>query len=189
MNIKPSILILPTIAIGALLMISFHSVAIASPGGDCDQKHMSREQMSPEKMHEHMKARLDKLAGRMEIKASQQAVWEEFAKSVETLSERSVKKPGDNADAAAISRYRAEKATEFAKKLTKIADTTAKLQEALTEDQRKIFNQAAHRFLQSNHGWSHKDRGMNREGHEHDMGQRGSSDGEGHSDDHKKNSW
>ena len=191
MNIKPSILILPTIAIAALLMTTFHSVAMASPGGHCDPKQMSRERMSPEKVHEHMKARLGKLAERLEVKASQQAAWEEFAKSVGMMAEQGVKKPNDDADAAAISRYRAEKATEFAKKLTRIADTTAKLQKALTEDQQKILNQAARRFLQGNHEWNHKDHGMNREGHEYGLGQRGNSEGEKGSDgdDHKKDSW
>jgi len=198
MNIKLSILTLPTIAIGALLMTTFNSVAMASPGGHCDQKQMSHEQMSheqmsheqmsPEKMHEHMKDRLDKLAERLEIKASQQAAWEEFTKSVGMMAERSVKKPNDDADAATISRYRAEKATELAKKLTMIADATAKLQKALTEDQRKILNQASHRFLHEDHGWNHKDHGMDREGHEHEWDQRGSSEGENHHDDHKKDS-
>ena len=189
MNIKPSKLILPTIAIGALLMTTFHPVAMASPDGHCDQKHMSHEQTSPEKLHEHMKGRLDNLAERLEIKASQQSAWEGFAKSVGMMAERSVKKPSDDADAATISRYRAEKATEFAKKLTQIADATAKLQKALTEDQRKILNQASRRFLHNDHDWSHRDQGMNRECHEHEKDQRGSSDGENHHDDHKKDSW
>lgn len=180
MNIKSSILTLPSIAIGALLITTFHSVAMASPGGHCDQKQMGHEQMSPEKMHEHMKDRLDKLAERLEIKSSQQAAWGEFAKSVGMLSEQGVKKPNDDADATTISRYRAEKATEFAKKLTRIADATAKLQTALTEDQRKILNQASHRFLHRDHGWAHMRHGRNREGHKWD--QRGNSDEESHHD-------
>jgi hypothetical protein len=114
-----------------------------------------------------MKVRLDKLAERLEIKSSQQAAWEEFAKSVEVLADRNPKKPKDDADAATISRYRAEKATEFANKLTKIADATAKLQTALSEDQRKILNQTAHRFLHHDQGVNHTHHGMNHEGNEH----------------------
>ena len=169
MNIKPSLLILPTIVIAAFLMTTFHSVAMARPGEHCDQERMSHEQMNPEKMHQHMKAILDNLAERLEIKSSQQAAWGEFAKSVETLAERSEKKPNEDADAATISRYRAEKATEFAKKLTRIADATAKLQTVLTEDQRKILDQTSRHFL-------HKDHGMNRKGHEHERDRRGSAD-------------
>ncbi|MGA7749191.1 MAG: Spy/CpxP family protein refolding chaperone [Gallionella sp.] len=161
LNIKLGVL--TTIVIGTVLMTAFHSVAMASPGGHCDH-----EQMSSEKMHEFMKARLEKLAGRLEIKSSQLASWEEFTKSVELLSERHAKEPKDDADAATVSRYRAERATELAKNLTTIADATAKLQTVLTEDQKKIFNQESHRFLHNRHGWSHQNRGWGHEGHEHE---------------------
>jgi hypothetical protein len=182
MNTKLSKLILPSIAIGVLLIPTFHSIAMASPGEHCDQK-----QMSPEKMHEHMKARLDKLAERLEIKSSQQAAWEEYATSVEHLVERSVKKPNDDADAATISRYRADRATEFAKTLNGIAEATAKLQKVLTDDQRKIFNQASRGFLHEHHGWHGQKHEQGREGHE--WGQHLNSDREGHHDEYHKDSW
>jgi hypothetical protein len=150
-NLQLKLGILATLAIGAILITTFNSVAMADSAG-----HYNQKQVSPEKMHEHMKARLDKLAARLEIKASQQIAWEEFAKSVGMLADRNVKKPGDDADAATVARYRAEMATEFANKLTKIADATSKLQASLTEDQRKILNQAAHRFLNRNHDWSQR---------------------------------
>jgi hypothetical protein len=164
MNIKAGIL--ATVTAGAILMAT--SVAMASPGGHCD--HM---RMNPERMHEHMQARLDKLADRLEIKPSQQAAWEEFSKAVETLTEGGAKKPDDGADAAAIARYRAERATEFARKLTAIADATAKLQTVLTEDQKKILNRVSHRFLNMNHGWRRNKHGRGDADHEWDR--RGSS--------------
>jgi hypothetical protein len=162
LNMNPKLGILATIVTGTILMTTFHSIAMATPAEPYDQK-----QMNQEKMHEHMKVRLDRLAERLEIKSSQQAVWEEFAKSVEMLADRNAKKPNDDADAATISRYRAEKATEFANKLNRIADATAKLQTALSEDQRKILNQTAHRFLRYDQGAGHTHHGMNREGKEH----------------------
>lgn len=182
MNIKLSKLMLPTIAIGALLMTNFQSVAMASPDG-----HGEQMQMSQERMHDHMQAKLDKLAERLEIKSSQQSVWEEFTKSVEPLMERNMKKPADDADAATIARNRADRATEFAKKLTKIADATAKLQAALTDDQRKIFNQVSRRFSHRHHGWQ----GNNHErGHEgHGWGQRGVDGKDGRHDGQDKDSW
>ena len=146
LNIKFGVL--ATLVIGMVLITAFHSVAMASPGGHCDH-----EQMSSGKMHEFMKSRLEKLATRLEIKSSQLSSWDEFAKSVELLSEKYVKEPSPDADAATVSRYRAERAAELAKTLATIADTTAKLQAVLTEDQRKIFNQASHRFLHHRHGW------------------------------------
>ena len=48
MNIKPSKLMLPIIALGVLLIPTFQSVALASPGEHNDQK-----QVSAEKMHGH----------------------------------------------------------------------------------------------------------------------------------------
>lgn len=174
--------ILASLTIGFSLMSS--SVVMANPGEHCDQRQMNHEQMSPEKMHDHMKDRLDKLAERLELKSSQQAAWGEFAKSVEMLAERNVKKPSDDADAATISRYRAERATEFAKKLTSIADATAKLQKVLTEDQRKILNQASRRFCHKDHGCNHKDHGMDHESH--GLDQRGSADSEGSHEGHNE---
>ena len=110
-----------------------------------------------------MQARLDRLAQRLEIKASQQAVWEDFAKSIESLPDWNAKKPGDDADAATIARYRANRASEMAGKLTRIADATARLQAALSEDQRKILNQTAqlmlhreHRFGRMHHDADHR---------------------------------
>ncbi len=167
MNIKLSKLMMPIIALGALLIPTFQSVALASPDEHHDQK-----QISAEKMHEHMKARLDKLAARLEIKASQQTAWEEYAKSVGSLADRSIKRPEHDADAATISRYRADRATEFAKKLAVIADATDKLQKALTEDQRKIFSQVlrCHGHHHKHHGWHGTNHGQAREGHEWNHG-------------------
>jgi DNA anti-recombination protein RmuC len=169
---NPKLGILSTIVIGTILTTTFHSYAMAAT-----DKYHGHKQMNQEKMHEYVKARLDKLAGRLEIKASQQAIWEEFAKSVEMLADRNTKKPNDDADAATISRYRAKRATEYADKLSKIAEATAKLQEALSEDQRKILNQNAHRFLRYGQGANHTHHGMHREGKEHgwDQHEHGSS--------------
>ncbi len=166
---------LTTIFIGMVLMAAFHSVAMASSDGHC-----GHEQMSPEKMHEFMKSRLDKLSGRLEIKSSQLAIWEEFSKSVELLSERHVKEPSHDADAATVSRYRAERAAEMAKNLATIADATAKLQSVLTDDQKKIFNQASHRFLHDRHGWNQQNHcwghgGYGREGDHGNSDMRSSS--------------
>ena len=47
-----------------------------------------------------------------------------------------------------------------------IADTTAKLQNVLTDDQRKIFNQESHRFLHKEHGWGGRNHEQGGEDHE-----------------------
>jgi len=170
LSMNPKLGILATIVTGSILAATFHSIAMASPA-----EHYDRQQMIQEKMQEHMKIRLDKLAERLEIKSSQQAVWEEFAKSVEMLADRNAKKPGDDADAASISRYRADRATEFAKKLTKIADATAKLQAALSADQRKILDQTAQRFLRHEQGVNHTHQRLYRDENAHGPDQHGAS--------------
>src|SRR5208282_2411668 len=162
MNIKLSKFIPTAIALGVFLIPTLPSAAMASPNEHSDQK-----QASPERMHEHMKAELNKLAERLEIKSSQQAAWEEYANSVNALAERSMKKPNDDSDATTISRYRADRASEFAKKLAVIADATDKLQKALTEDQRKILNQVVRQHLHEHHGWHHKHQGCRDKSHEH----------------------
>jgi hypothetical protein len=163
MNIKFGVL--ATMVIGMVLVTAFHSVAMASPGGHCDH-----EQMSSGKMSEFMKLRLEKLAERLEIKPSQLASWDEFAKSVESLSERHVKEPDHDADAATVSRYRAERAAELAKNLASIADSTAKLQAVLTGDQKKILNQVSHRYLHGRYGWNHQNHDRGRGDDEHGWG-------------------
>jgi hypothetical protein len=171
-NLKKLLLLIGGVTLALSWGVSF------SESQDSQQKSQhDQRQISPERMHEHMKARLDKLAERLEIKSSQQAAWEEFAKSVEPLVEPGVKKPNDDADAATIVRYRAERATEFAKKLTGIADATAKLQKILTADQRKILDQVSRRFLHKDQGW---------QGHSHEWGQRGGAEKECHHDEHGK---
>ncbi len=151
----------------ALLCIAMPALAVM----DDNDHHPAKDGSAHQDHHnfeQHLKYRLNKLSNRLEIKASQEAAWEEYAKSVEALAEHHEKKPEENADAATISRERADRATEFAQKLTKIADSTSKLQTVLTEDQQKVFNQVTrhsqhHRKCRGwkghrdfNHEWHHK---------------------------------
>jgi len=138
--------ILGTIAFGAFLVGNSNSAVMASPEEHCDYR-----QKSAESMHEHIKIRLEKLSERLEIKSSQLAAWDEYSKSAESLMEPNFNKPKEEADAQTIARYRAERATGMAKKLSVIADATAKLQSVLTEDQRKIFNQVSHQSFHEHH--------------------------------------
>lgn len=157
MNIKDVNLklgMLATVAIGAVLLASFHSIAMANPEGHCDAM-----QVSAEEKHEYMKTRLDKLAARLEIKSSQQVAWDDFSRSVEALAERHAKEPKDDADAAAILHYHAERAAEFAKKLTVVADASAQLEAVLTDNQKRAFSQVSRRFLHEHHGWHHQNCG------------------------------
>jgi LTXXQ motif family protein len=96
-----------------------------------------------ERMQEHIQARLDRMAERLEIKASQQDAWNAYATVVRSLVGTPSNRPGPDADAATIVRFRAERMTEFAQKLGQVADATAKLQQALTPEQRKVLTEIA----------------------------------------------
>lgn len=151
--------LLATVVTGAILVTSLNSIAMADPAGHCGHMQMNPEQMQ-QYIQARMKTRMDRLAQRLEIKASQQAVWEDFAKSIETLPDRNAKKPADDADAATIARYHADRASEMAGKMTRIADATAKLEAALTPDQRKVLDQTAQLFLHHRHGAGFEHHGM-----------------------------
>lgn len=132
----------------ALLTTTYFSLAQAYPmGAEKDSQTRSEE------IRDFAKSRLDKLANRLEIKVSQQAAWDEYAGTVAAMAEQGVQRPDDKADATAIARYRAEKTAEMSRKLSKIADATAKLQAVLTEEQAKMFNQVSRH---PKHGaWGH----------------------------------
>jgi hypothetical protein len=152
--------LIPTLLIGALLMSMVNSVALANPEGQGDEWRPN-----PEKMHEHIKARLDKLANRLEIKASQQPAWDTFAKAVEALADVPANRPGENADAAAVAHFRADMAADMAKKLSVIADATDKLEAALTENQRKVLNEEVRHMGHGGHRCGpHNGRGKNEQG-------------------------
>jgi hypothetical protein len=53
---------------------------------------------------EWVRAKLDRDANRLEIKASQQAAWQEYAKARTALAERHFTKPAQDLDAAAIAK-------------------------------------------------------------------------------------
>jgi hypothetical protein len=157
MNIKRNIL---TLGVVGIALIASSQAAFAKSDEHCNQGWMSSKNR-----HEHMQEMLDKFAKRLELKSSQQPAWEEFSKSLGMLSDQGLQKPSDDADAAAIARYQADRASEFSKKMNRIAETTAKLQAVLTEDQRKLLNQASHRFLHREHRWGRQSDEHGKENH------------------------
>ena len=90
---------------------------------------------------EWMQMRLKRMADRLEIKASQQSAWQEYVTAAKAASEGRRSAPPTGADAASVVRARAAHATEFAAKLTKLADATAQLEQVLTPAQRQTLDQ------------------------------------------------
>lgn len=105
---------------------------------------------------ERLKTRLAKWAERLEIKASQQGAWQAYANAYGAMIDRHVKRPNDDADAAALGHYRAEVAANRARMLAQLADATAKLQAVLTPDQRKTLDDIARNSRHRGHGWRHE---------------------------------
>lgn len=116
---------------------------MASTGASASPGDQGRE-----RWHDRIKARLDKLADRLEIKPSQQAAWGAYEDSVERPPMKMTQRPGRDADASSIARFRAERAKAMAERFSRIADATARLESVLSEDQRRIFDEASRRSLE-----------------------------------------
>lgn len=98
-----------------------------------------------ERMQAGMKQRLDRMAARLEIKASQQDAWTAYRKARESIFATPVQFPAPDADAATLTRFRAEMAKRRADHMAVMADATAKLQDALDPNQRKVLDEMSRR--------------------------------------------
>lgn len=98
-----------------------------------------------ERMQSGMKQRLDRMAARLEIKASQQDAWSAYRQARESMIASMPQFPAKDADAATITRFRADMAKRRADHMTVMADATAKLQAVLEPDQRKVLDEMARR--------------------------------------------
>jgi hypothetical protein len=143
-------------ALSASFVLAFApmgSAAAAEPAKDPAQACAQHRQ-------EWAAAKLTQDANRLEIKASQQAAWEEYANARKALADWKFTKLPDDADAATVAKQRAERVTEAAQKLTALADATAKLQAVLSPEQRKTLDQ-----ISRHHGHFGHERGhMGHEG-------------------------
>jgi hypothetical protein len=166
MNAKFKQPIIRALFAGVALMCAVSVTALADTGLRDDRAGANHAQMADreqmrEHFREHIKARLDKLAERLEIKASQQPAWEAFAASVESLADHPGQKPDmkkdAEEDAGAMIHHRAERAAEKAKKLAGIADAADKLQAALNENQRKLFDHEVRRYMEHMGRMGHHD--------------------------------
>jgi hypothetical protein len=91
------------------------------------------------RVQERLQARLDRMAKRLEISASQQGAWTEYVRVVQSQA-GSPPPPPAGADAATVLRFRADVAARHAQKLTEVADATAKLSAVLIPEQRKTLD-------------------------------------------------
>ena len=114
---------------------------------------------SPQEREAWAKQHLEKEASMLEIKASQQAAWDEYAAAkLDLMNSFGAMRQGKHdevSDAAAIARKHAERLTQLAQKLTTLAQATEKLQNVLGDDQRKVLNRIAshHHHFGHHHGF------------------------------------
>jgi hypothetical protein len=124
-----------------------HAAPPAGPDGHAVEKHFSH----------HLDGQLNQLGTRLEIKASQETAWQAFRSAFTELLTPSGK-PGEHGkadlasgDAATLAKQHADHAADHAQKLAKVADATAKLEAALTPEQRLVLDEAARHFIQRQH--------------------------------------
>lgn len=152
-------------------------VVVASPcvsfADDMEHHREQHQQMNPEHRQQWIQMHLDKAAARLEIKASQQSLWEAYSSAArELMTSFGERKPmPQNADAAAMMRQRAERATAVAQNLVKLADATEKLQSVLNEDQRKVLDSMVR--MQARFLGPHHHGGMHAHMDDHEHGEHG----------------
>jgi hypothetical protein len=129
----------------ALLLAALPLVCLAQQQRDPpDAPHQARVH---EHMQQNLQKHLDHLAGRLEIRASQQEAWNAFSTAVRGMvPDKPRERPAENLDAASRARMAADRAAERAKHLTQLADATAKLQQVLDPPQKEVLNEVARHF-------------------------------------------
>jgi hypothetical protein len=96
-----------------------------------------------DRMQARVNERLDGLAARLEIKASQQDAWEAYKKARTSMFQTRPERPARDADAATRAKFRADMAQRRAQYLATMADATAQLQNVLEPQQRKVLDEIA----------------------------------------------
>lgn len=86
---------------------------------------------------------LDETAARLEIRASQAPVWNDFSKALKALTAQAAPPvtPNPPADAATLLHRAADEAATRAQALVRLADAAGKLQAALDPNQRQVFDE------------------------------------------------
>jgi len=153
--------------------------ADTTPAPAAKAAHADMKQDMEKRRQEFFKHMSDRLAERLEIKASQQGAFQAYTTALQTAFTPPAHHPDIKSDAAGIARMNADMAAEHAKRLATIADATAKFQEVLTPDQRKTFDQMAAAFMHHRHGMHH---GFGERGH--GWGRDGGHQGDQHGDHH-----
>ena len=154
-------------------------LVLSQPYGEGGRGHGPRAgQMSEadraqmrERMQARMNERFDKLAARLAIKPSQQDAWNAYRKVRTPQFDAMPQRPARDADAATLTRFRAEMAQRRAQHMVAMADATANLQQALEPEQRKVLDEITRNAGPRGHRGGHRG--------DRDFGPRGGERGRG----------
>jgi hypothetical protein len=137
----------------AVALVSGAAFAIAARAADAPPGPDSQRGAMHQHWQEELQAHLDRLAARLEIKASQQNAWQAYSASVRDLFDGAAanRLPPD-ADAATRARAAADRAGARAQKLARLSDATAKLEQTLDPQQRQVLDEVARRFAHRHGG-------------------------------------
>ena len=109
-----------------------------------------------ERMREHRAAfvqrELDTMANRLQITASQQAVWDEYKKVRMDMMPKNFKRPGPDMNAAQLAEFRAERAEFMAKKMARLSKATSELRLALAPNQQQVLDEMARQHRHKHFG-------------------------------------
>lgn len=103
----------------------------------------------------HIDSMLVTMANRLEIKSSQQTQWESFAAAFKALRTKpqhpNMQALEHSMDAATLAKAMADRMTERAAKMKTLASEAAQLQQVLSPEQQKTFNQMAQHLMRHAH--------------------------------------
>jgi hypothetical protein len=141
----------PARILSILMLAALPLVSMAQQQRDPpDPPHSARVH---EYMQQGIQKHLDRLASRLEIRASQQEAWNAFSGAVRAMVPAAPPEPpAKDLDAAARARLAADRAADRAKRLAQVADATAKLQQALDPAQKQVLNEVARELGRHFHG-------------------------------------
>jgi hypothetical protein len=176
------LLVLTVFGISALSFSAAPTWAAATPA-DTKEAH----QDWAKQRQEWFKHAMDRMADRLEIKASQQNAWQAYTKVLDAAMTPPARNAETKSDAASITRLHADMAAMRAQKLAQVADATAKFQEVLGPEQRQTFDQIVAHFAHRHAHRFHGDHHGEADGHEHEgwgHHEHGSDSGQNHEHEH-----
>ncbi|MBD3816402.1 MAG: hypothetical protein IE913_08135 [Halothiobacillus sp.] len=100
------------------------------------------------------------MANRLQITASQQAVWDEYKKVRMEMMPKHFKRPGPDMNAAQLAQFRAERAELMAKKMARLSKATSDLRAALAPNQQQVLDEMARQHRHKHFGAHGQKTGM-----------------------------